>query len=562
MPVERALPSAEAGLGELLSGPDGGILTALLGVTSVVLVLCLLLVYRRWPVLSVIPIFMGSVLLTALGAFLVRPAVVLPYLRLAAALSVPLEILVAGWVVYVVLRARRSFRTAGADGDFHERTLAAVRAAAGNSRLSDIVATEVSLLYHALFSWRARPVAAPGQTLHPYRREAGYGVALPVLLMVIAIETTIVHVLLSGFYPPVKWALMVAGLYAMLWIVADHRATAVRPMLLDRDALRVRAGLRRSARIPLSSIAAVRCLSAAPPRGTPGYVNLVLFGRPRMLVELKEPTRLEGPYGTTRQGQSLGISVDDWPAFQRALSGFGVAFEGEHESTSDDVFDRLREGLRSSLRSTTAADLLARELSLLACAFFFFWLAPSAPASGEAFTVHRKSGYGAVLGVLLLLALGELAAVHLILHDTSAVASNVLLALSVYGIVWLFGDYQALRLRRVLVVRGMLLVRVGLRAEVRVSLKDVEAIERLPASGEPDRRSGYVRCTAMGAPELLIRLRRPVEAEGMFRRSRKVTCIGITVDDEAKFIRAVEARRDLEPGGGAPMHPPAAPCPI
>jgi len=150
MPVDQALPSVQIGLLELLSGPDNGILMALLGANAVVVLLGLaLLRWRRRPLITVVPVFLASVILTALGLSVVRRSLTPAYLRLAAAVALPFEILGVGWVVYVVFRAVRGYRRAGTDGDFHERTLEAVRGAAGKNLFGDIVATEVSVLYPA-----------------------------------------------------------------------------------------------------------------------------------------------------------------------------------------------------------------------------------------------------------------------------------------------------------------------------------------------------------------------------------------------------------------------------
>jgi hypothetical protein len=238
----------------------------------------------------------------------------------------------------------------------------------------------------------------------------------------------------------------------------------------------------------------------------------------------------------------------------------GVAVEGEAQPSFDDFFLRLRAGLRSLLRRPSAADALARELALLAYAFFFWCLPPPPVAQARAFTLHRSGNYGAVLGVLLALSLGELYLVHLVLSPRSPVAANIILAISAYSIAWLFGDYQALRLRRVLVTEDTLHIRVGLRTEVSVPLGDIQAIERVPATGAPSRgAAGYLRCAVIGPPELLLRLRRPIEAERMFRRSKTVTCIGLTVDDESALQEALQttSARAVAMDDGVSGLPPA-----
>ena len=133
--------------------------------------------------------------------------------------------------------------------------------------------------------------------------------------------------------------------------------------------------------------------------------------------------------------------------------------------------------------------------------------------------------------------------------SSSATAANVLLALSVYTIVWLFGDFQALRVRPIVLGEETLFVRAGLRRDARIPLRDVESIETITLAGEPKRAPDYLRCTAFGPAEIMLRLRAPARFEQMLGRPREVVRIGLAVDDEAAFRRSVlaaaeRARRD------------------
>jgi hypothetical protein len=42
-----------------------------------------------------------------------------------------------------------------------------------------------------------------------------------------------------------------------------------------------------------------------------------------VLIELREPRRALGPYGTTREVRQIGVSPDDLSGFRRAV-GFGT----------------------------------------------------------------------------------------------------------------------------------------------------------------------------------------------------------------------------------------------
>jgi hypothetical protein len=215
-----------------------------------------------------------------------------------------------------------------------------------------------------------------------------------------------------------------------------------------------------------------------------------------------------------------------------------------HDPTYD-LYERLRAALRRLHFGASAADALARELSVWACALFI-WRQP-AHRSGRTFTVHRRSQYATVLAVILFVGMVETAGVHVLLRRGAPVLACVLTGLGIYGMLWLFGDYRALGLRPVVLHDGMLLVRVGLRAQARIALAAVERVEAVPPAGEPDRQAPeYARCTAFGPPALLLRLREPATIERMLGGSTKrVSCIGLTIDDEVAFRSALQAVTSL-----------------
>jgi len=533
----------EANLHAVLWGPDRNVLAALVSMTLLGPAVCLAVRrWRRWFLVGVT--FAVSTAVMRLGLFFLRPTVAHAYARIAALMAIPLELRVSLWVALAAFLTARNIGRGERDVDVHDRIRTAVHRSIGEGHFSAIVAGELSCLYYGLFSWRARPIACTGQTLASYRAQAGYGVALPVILAVIAIETAVLDVLVSHLLDPrPAWALTVLGAYGMLWVVADDRAITMRPIVLDDIALRVRSGMRWSARVPLSNIAGVRFVTEAPARSGRAYKNLVLFGQPQILVDLKEPTKVEGLLRRTGSVQELGISVDDPGAFQVALQERGVPTHGEARIPSGDFYERLRDGLRRLLRISVGY-APAREVSILTCAFLFWRTRPQGPApGGRSFTIHRKSGYGAIFGVFLGVSLIEMTVTRMLLRNVGAIVDHILLLVGALGVVWFFGDYHALRLRPMVVEDGVLHVRVGLRKWARVPLRDVQGLEGVATTGEPDRRTGYIRCTAMGPPQMLLRLSRPVEVEQMFRPSREVSCIGLTVDDEAAFRSALTSQR-------------------
>lgn len=185
-----------------------------------------------------------------------------------------------------------------------------------------------------------------------------------------------------------------------------------------------------------------------------------------------------------------------------------------------DVFGpRLGGGLFSELAALWFATVGARAT-------------PTAPAGKHVFTVHRRNGYPAVLGVILLLVVVEAVVAHILLDLWSARAAWVSTLLGLYSGLWLLGDYRAARATPVTAGEDGLDVSIGLRWHVSVRWTDVVAVhDRAPASDA-------VRLAMLGAPDLWVELHEPAHVQGPFGIVRTGRFLGLGVDD-ARALRAV-----------------------
>jgi hypothetical protein len=89
-----------------------------------------------------------------------------------------------------------------------------------------------------------------------------------------------------------------------------------------------------------------------------------------------------------------------------------------------------------------AADLVVSEVAVIAYAVFSWRMAPI--RNGNAFTYSRKSGYGALVGALLLAIAVETIPVQVLLSQWSGAAACIASGLAVYGGIWLVGDLRAI----------------------------------------------------------------------------------------------------------------------
>ncbi len=95
------------------------------------------------------------------------------------------------------------------------------------------------------------------------------------------IEMIALHTLIWLWVLGLAWVVTVLNLYGILWLLGDWRAVCLRPILVEKDALIVRIGLRWAVQVPLAALASVRPVEAQPPsRKTPGYLGALLLGTP------------------------------------------------------------------------------------------------------------------------------------------------------------------------------------------------------------------------------------------------------------------------------------------
>jgi len=159
----------------------------------------------------------------------------------------------------------------------------------------------------------------------------------------------------------------------------------------------------------------------------------------------------------------------------------------------------------------------------------------------DGYTVHKESGWGAVVGCLLLVIAAESLGMHVLVQHWSVRAAWIVTAIDAYGALWLLGDYHALRLRPTTIEEGVLHLRYGLRWSADVPLANIAALE--PVRSEW-KRDGVLKIAMFDEPKLRIALHAPVRAIGFGGLwTREIDAIAIRPDHAEAF--EAELRRAL-----------------
>lgn len=232
-------------------------------------------------------------------------------LRLVAA---PLDVITVGLVLQRLIGHRQS-----GSGDAETRIRSAARAAFGESTLAEIVASELSILYYALFCWRRQPVVTADAQVITVHRNSGWGSIAACIVVLLTFESLGMHLAVSLWSTKAAWIVTALDLYGILWVLGDYHALRLRSTTVTRDSLEVRHGLRWSASIPLDNIASIDRVRSEAEWKRKQTLKVALVDEPQFIVRLCTPVASRGVAGLRRTIDSVAFRPDDVAAFEQAL---------------------------------------------------------------------------------------------------------------------------------------------------------------------------------------------------------------------------------------------------
>lgn len=203
--------------------------------------------------------------------------------------------------------------------DFIDVLRVSTKTALGESRPAQLLATEVAVIYYALFRWKKTPLTE-GVHFTNYRKNGASSLYIA-LICILGIEVLPMHILLEKWNVVVAWIFTFGGLYAMIQVLAHLKALKRRPIQFEDNQLVLRNGLMADTSIPYDQIEAfgfsnrkmtidetTRALSILPD-----------LDAHNLFIEVKTPGVIEGPYGSNHQYTRLLFFVDDKMAFKDLL---------------------------------------------------------------------------------------------------------------------------------------------------------------------------------------------------------------------------------------------------
>jgi hypothetical protein len=183
---------------------------------------------------------------------------------------------------------------------------------------------------------------------------------------------------------------------------------------------------------------------------------------------------------------------------------------------------------RAAIPVPAVASVLAAEVATVVLAITGWFR--SAPAG---FTMHRRSGVLLIIGVLAALSVVEGVVLHVILMRVAPTLAIVLTALTAYGLLWLIGSAQAVRLAPLRFTEQGIVIERGVMRRALVPHDAIASVAPIAVAVADAIDLSYVE------PNVLITLHAPIDVHGPLGRTRATSKLLLSIDERDAFMQAL-----------------------
>ncbi|PCJ98052.1 MAG: hypothetical protein COA50_03760 [Flavobacteriaceae bacterium] len=181
----------------------------------------------------------------------------------------------------------------------------------GKSKFGAFMTSEITMFYYAVFSWKRRKAKANEFTNY---KESGSIALSGGIIMVVLIETFVIHTLLIEWSVITAWIFTISSLYTALLIFAHIKALLKRPSILTEHQLVLKNGLLADIFINLSEIEKIEYCNKELHHEKLRVGNLELPKESTdhtIALYFNSPQTIEKMYGFTEECDILLLQIDN-----------------------------------------------------------------------------------------------------------------------------------------------------------------------------------------------------------------------------------------------------------
>ncbi len=225
-----------------------------------------------------------------------------------------IELGVFSFVIYKASLIFKAFKTSKANLDFYDAIQIAVKDILPE-KIAHFFATELTVFYYVFFDWKKHKSR---KNTFTYNKEGSYNGVILGIILVILIETFVLHVLVSKWSISLAWVLTVLSVYTLFQLIALFKSISKRPIVYNEEKKEVllRFGFAGKAVIKTGNIERVALTSKDIEDNSIQYLSFLgkLSGH-NTIIYFKELVEYESVYGIKKQTKALALMLDDKQCF-------------------------------------------------------------------------------------------------------------------------------------------------------------------------------------------------------------------------------------------------------
>ncbi len=150
------------------------------------------------------------------------------------------------------------------------------------------------------------------------------------------------------------------------------------------------------------------------------------------------------------------------------------------------------------------------------------------------FTYYKTSQYTALFWVIFISTLISTPVLHFLLMQWHEWIAWIVTGLTIYGLIWLYIDYRAIKHNPITLLDNILHIRIGKRWKADVALSNIKNIESFVSE---EMETKYTELTILNEKNIFIDVHSPIEIEGTFGIMKRTSKIALYVDEPSLFIK-------------------------
>ncbi|WP_299259587.1 hypothetical protein [uncultured Aquimarina sp.] len=229
-----------------------------------------------------------------------------------------LEIGVFTFVLFKVRKVLKSYRHNKKEGSDFFSTLKVTCKELLPERIAILLLMEIAVFYYGFISWKKTKL---GSNEFSYHKNSGTISILMALIVIIAIETYVLHILLGRWNIIAAWIVSGLSIYSGIQLFGFLKSMFKRPFSIEKNTIYLRYGILSEATIDINNIKSVE-ISSKPIEFNDTNRKLSPLGElesHNIAIHVKKENPIIGLYGVKRKFKTLAFYIDKKEEFKAQL---------------------------------------------------------------------------------------------------------------------------------------------------------------------------------------------------------------------------------------------------